>query len=288
MNHIRPLTQLISDSLALQEEGAREAGALGFLARALVQATMPHRDPKQDSFVRKNGAFTLSMYAAPSVGLPYGSVPRLLMAWITAEAVRTRSRELVLGDSLTAFMRELGLAPTGGQWGSITRLRMQSHKLFSCTVSCLYQSNVGGDRTLAEMGFRVADKHIIFWDTDNTNLIRPSRVSTVVLSQMFYDEIVYKPVPIDMRALHILKQSPLAIDIYVWMTYRLSYLRRDTVIPWAALETQFGSEYSRTVDFRIAFSQHLGRVLEIYKAANVVATEAGLVMKPSQTHVARW
>ncbi|MGH8305788.1 MAG: replication protein RepA, partial [Steroidobacteraceae bacterium] len=51
------------------------------------------------------------------------------------------------------------------------------------------------------------------------------------------------PVPIDMRAMKALKRSPLALDIYFWLTYRLSYLRHARVIPWAALQLQFGSSY---------------------------------------------
>ncbi len=50
--------------------------------------------------------------APSSVGLPYGMVPRLLIAWVTTEAVRIRERELVLGESLSGFMSELdGLLP---------------------------------------------------------------------------------------------------------------------------------------------------------------------------------
>ena len=121
-------------------EDAREAGALGFMARALVQATMPHRKPSECFFERSNGAFTLTMMAPPKVGLPYGNVPRLMMAWLTTEAVRTRCRELALGDSLSGFMRELGMVPTGGRWGSITRLRAQSRRLFTASVSCMPRS----------------------------------------------------------------------------------------------------------------------------------------------------
>ena len=84
------ISKLIEQALALEFEGAKAAGALGFMARALVQATMPHSRPEECFFERTNGAFTLTMMAPPKVGLPYGSVPRLLMAWLTTEAVRTK------------------------------------------------------------------------------------------------------------------------------------------------------------------------------------------------------
>jgi hypothetical protein len=41
--------------LLLDQEDAYAAGEVGFLARALVQATLPHRDPKTNEFVRRNG-----------------------------------------------------------------------------------------------------------------------------------------------------------------------------------------------------------------------------------------
>lgn len=109
------INQLLTEALAIETEEAKEAGALGFMARALTLATMPHSKPDSNEFVRKNGSFTMTMIALSVVGLPYGSVPRLLLAWLTTEAVRTKERELILGDSMSIFMRELGLVPTGGR-----------------------------------------------------------------------------------------------------------------------------------------------------------------------------
>ena len=83
------LNKLITEALAIEAEEAREAGALGFMARALVQATMPHSKVDGNEFERVNGAFSLNILAPSKVGLPYGSIPRLLMAWISTEATRT-------------------------------------------------------------------------------------------------------------------------------------------------------------------------------------------------------
>ncbi len=91
------LNKFITEVLAVEAEAAREAGALGFMARVLVQATMPHRKADSNEFTRTNGAFTLSMLAPTKVGLPYGSLPRLLVSWLTTEAVRTKDPVLVLG-----------------------------------------------------------------------------------------------------------------------------------------------------------------------------------------------
>ncbi len=80
------LDRLITDALAIEAQDAKEAGALGYMARALVQATLPHSKPDSNEFERRNGAFTLVMLAPSKIGLPYGVIPRLMMAWMTTEA----------------------------------------------------------------------------------------------------------------------------------------------------------------------------------------------------------
>lgn len=264
---------------------------LGFMARLLVQATLPHSDPGPvPAWGRRNGA--LSMVMQPgwvmgtngqprSIGLPYGSVPRLLMAWVTTEAVRTKERDLILGESLSEFMRKLGLMPTGGRWGSITRLREQMRRLFAATVAVSYeQPNV-----VADAGFRIADKAILFWDPKSPEQAALWK-STVMLSERFFAEIVARPVPLDLTVLKALTRSPMAIDIYIWLTYRMFYLKRPTTVPWPALAMQFGAEYERTRDFRRYFLHALKKVLLIYHAP-VASTREGLLIAPGQPHIPR-
>lgn len=282
--HSTNLDRLITDALAIEAQDARDAGALGYMARALVQATLPHSKPDGNEFERRNGAFTLVMLAPSKVGLPYGVIPRLMMAWMTTEVVRTKRRELVLGDSMSEFMRQLDMMPTGGRWGSITRLRDQSRRLFTTSVSCFYE----GTNAAGEGGFRIADRHLLWWDPqspDQKSLFN----STVTLSERFYDEVRTSPVPIDMRAMKALKKSPLALDIYFWLTYRLSYLRQARVIPWAALQLQFGASYRTDAhglrDFKRAFLRELKKVAILYPKAKAGEEESGLYLQPSATHI---
>ena len=275
------LLKIAAECLALEVEEAEKAGALGFMARALVQATMPHSKSEVPYFERRNGVFTLTIMAPPRIGLPYGSVPRILMAWVTTEATRTRTRELILGVSLSAFMRELGMVATGGRWGSITRLRNQAHRLFSSTISLDYRD----ERRLAGQNFVIADRHMLWWDPrnpDQTELFN----SSVMLSEPFFREIIDRPVPIDMRALKTLSRSPMQLDLYCWLTYRMSYLRKRTVIPWEALELQFGADYALTRQFKFEFIKNLAHVLSVYPA-KVESSPGGLILRPSPTHVPR-
>jgi hypothetical protein len=63
------LDRLIQQALAIESEEAKEAGALGYMARALVQASMSHSRPEGLVFERTNGAFSLDGH--PHSGLPY-------------------------------------------------------------------------------------------------------------------------------------------------------------------------------------------------------------------------
>ena len=276
----KAVDRLISSALAIAEQDALDAGELGFMARAMVQATLPHKKAAGNEFSRKNGNYTLTLLAPSKIGLPYGTVPRLLLAWLTTEAVRTKSRELELGDSLSGFMRELGLVPTGGRWGSIGRVKDQARRLFSCTVSATYDDAAKH----ADMGYRLTDKSLLWWDTkdpDQAGLWQ----STVTLSEAFFNEVVSRPIPVDMRALKALKRSPLALDAYCWLTYRASYAKRPSVIPWSALALQFGSDYAELRFFKRAFLAELRKVITVYGGVQVEATDEGLLVKPSAPHI---
>lgn len=279
------IERLLEQALAIEEEDARAAGALGFMARAMVQATMPHRSVQGNEFERVNGHYRLNMLAPSRIGLPYGTIPRLIMAWLTTEAVRTKEREIVLGHTLSAFMRELDIVPTGGRWGSITRLKDQARRLFSTTVSCSYDDRDYSD----DLRYTIATRTTLWWDEDKPSEAFQGHLwqSTVTLSHEFFDEVVHNPIPVDMRALKALKKSPMALDIYCWLTYRMSYLRREVVIPWEGLAVQFGSEYKRTMDFRRAFVRQLKKVQAVYPVANIEELTPGLKIQPSKTHVGR-
>ena len=87
----------------------------GFMARLLALCSLPRTNPgNRKEYKRVNGPYTLYMNAVGGNKLPFGNLPRLLLAWVCSEAVRTQSRELVLGKSLSKFMRTLGINSTSG------------------------------------------------------------------------------------------------------------------------------------------------------------------------------
>ncbi len=274
----------VSDALAIQEEDARAAGTLGYMPSVLVQVTMPHSKQVSNEFERRNGKLTLHIMAPAKVGLPYGHYPRLLLAWVTTAAVKERTTQLELGDSLSGFMRELGLTATGGRWGSIPRLHEHMRRFFCSTFSLSAEASDGE----FGMGMRPVEAYRLWWDPkspDQGDLWK----STITLNQSFYEGIIRRPVPLDMRVLKALarERSPLAIDIYSWLTWRMFDLRRDTAIPWELLQLQFGGDYSaqNLHKFKARFSQWLRLVLLHYSGAKVEPARDGLLLRPSPTHI---
>ncbi|MCZ2134623.1 MAG: hypothetical protein LC098_04220 [Burkholderiales bacterium] len=310
------IRETIETQLAIDAEDARSAGTIGYMTRALVLATLPYKDPKADAFTRVNGNFKLRILAGYDGGIPYGIYPRLLLSWVTTEAVRTREPIIELGDSLAAFLRDvLDLRSTGGKHGSASRVSEQMRRLFGALVTAQYDGSlesrgfvlrnimIAEELALHEETFtrsleaEQAEQGEDASDDEGTRLWLPQGSdagrwkSTVQLSQRFFDECIASPVPIDLRAYKALRASPLAMDIYTWLTYRMSYMtRRTRPIRWEALMGQFGSRFTgegAVRDFKKSFLKALKAVSIVYPQAKVEATEQGLVLMPSRTSVDR-
>lgn len=302
--------EAISEHLAIELEDAKTAGALGYMTRALVMASLPYKDPKSDTFTRTNGDFKLRIVAGYEGGIPYGVYPRILTSWVVTEAVRTQSPVIHLGDSLNMFLRDVikVRSQSGGKRGTSTRVTEQMKRLFGALITAQYSG------TLDKRGFilknvLLADEININEDEVNECIWTPLKEqeihntsnwkSTIKLSTNFYKECVDSPVPIDLRAYMELRSSPAAMDLYSWLTFRMSYLRKKSLpIPWEALMMQFGTglnkygsgsnkkEISQGIrNFRTQFTKALKLVTVVYKDVNVEIKENGLVLLPSPTHI---
>ena len=221
--------------------------------------------------------------------LPYGTLPRLMLAWVCTEAVRTQSRTLVLGHSLAEFMRQLGIqsSDSGGRWGIRTRLRSQMDRLFRAAVELSHESDEGFHR--------VAD-HIttathLWW-----NPRRPDEPvfwnSTIELGEKFFAEIIACPVPLDMRTLRAMKRSSLGIDLYLWLTYRLFSLNAPLRLSWRQLYRQFGADPARvnkrTVeDFRKKALRELGKLKTSWPDLAYATPRGFLELRPTPPRISR-
>ena len=270
--------------------GASEADPdRGFMARTMALCSLPRTNPgNRKEYVRRNGPYTLVMSAGGLNKLPFGNLPRLLLAWVCTEAVRTQSRVLVLGKSLSDFMRSLGVYnSSAGRGGVQTRLRNQMDRLFHTTVQLIYED----ERGKATVSSLIAHRTEFWW-----NKRKPDEPmlweSKIELSEDFFNEIIQHPVPINMNTLTALKRSSLGLDLYLWLVYRTFPLRAPQQITWRQVYRQFGVDPNRasdkrTVDaFRTKALRELKKIKIAWPELNYATAPGVLILLPSTPTIA--
>jgi hypothetical protein len=261
-----------------------------FIARQLVQATLPHKNPGDVlAWSRTNGNVTLTIRSGwdtkkgKATGYPYGTIPRLLLFWMTTEAVRTKNPRLELGNHLASFMRQLGLDPDGrGKRSDAKRLRDQMQRLFQAIISFDQTREEAGRKGVAWLNMSVAPKGVLWWDERQPD--QPTLWgSWIQLGEDFFNAITAAPVPVDMRALKALKRSPLALDLYAWATYsayRTQKTGQSRSVSWEALHKQLGAEYHDMKEFAKSARAALRKVLAVYPEFGLEFEKGGVRVLP--------
>ena len=260
---------------------------MGFMARLLALCSLPRTNPGDRlQYKRTNGPYKLGMTAGLDNKLPYGNFPRLLLAWVSTEAVRTQSRVLVLGDSLSDFMRALGVYSAGG--GNVgIKLRNQMRRLFNAHVQLIYEDEHGE----ASVSSSVTDSTELWW-----NVRKPGErslwESKIELSEKFFQEIIRHPVPLDMNILKSLKRSTLGLDLYLWTAYRTFALRAPLRLSWRQVYRQFGAHPDKSSDnntvqaFRYKVLRELKKIKLAWPGLNYATAKGVLILHPSTPSIA--
>ena len=254
---------------------------LGFMVRLMALCSLPRTNPgNRKEYKRVNGPYTLYMIAGGGNKLPYGNLPRLLLAWVCTEAVRTQSRELVLGKSLSKFMRTLGVYNSGGQ--PQTRLRNQMKRLFGCTVSLIYEDE-HGEQFVSSL---IAERGEFWWNERKPD--QPSLwESKIELGEKFFQEIIRHPVSLNMNTLTALKRSTLGLDLYLWLVYRTFSLRAPLRLSWRQVYHQFGAHPAKARDnntvqaFRYKVLRELKKIKLAWPELNYATAKGVLILLPS-------
>ena len=274
--------KFLKRAIELEKRDSEKGCDVGYMCRLLVQASMPYKKMDATEFIRKNGNYTLSMVAESAIGLPYGSLPRLIMAWISREAFYTQKRELSLG-SLTSFMRALDIKMTGGKSGSIDRVKDQLLRLFNCGISYRHV----GDKEVDRIKLDVAEDFRL-WKPQTDTFNFPSKL---LLGARFFNEMVTHHVPMNLGAYKVLSESPLAMDMYLWLTHKMFNLNDNEYIHWSRIKDRFGHGYANNskgkLNFNRKFLEALGRVEAVYSELEVERSPYGVILIPSPTHVKR-
>jgi hypothetical protein len=103
----------------------------------------------------------------------------------------------------------------------------------------------------------------------------------VRLDEGFWASLRAHPVPVREEAIKTIGARSLAIDVYVWLAYRLHALNKSTRLSWAAIHSQFGGGFRAVRHLKPVFLDALRLALAVYPEAWVEVCEEGLVLHPS-------
>lgn len=250
----------------------------------LCQTVLPYRDPGDGvrTWEQRNGEVGLQVNAGsvwhPStcefvpLGLPFGPKPRLILACLNAEAIRSRSRVIAVGDSLTGFVQRLGLATHGR---NVRAIKDQLARLAAASM----RLGVAREGRSVTINSQIVGAFDLWCEKDGRQ--RALWPATVKLSEDYFDSLMCHAVPLDERALAALSHSAMALDVYAWLAQRLNRIvvpKRRVFISWPALQAQFGGGYDRVRDFRRVFLQALRQVLSQYRSARLEVDEQGMTL----------
>ncbi len=272
-----------------------EHDTVNYLHSGFCQAALPHREPKNpmEPWVRRNGAYQLVIRPGIlplrdrviEIGVPYGTKARLIMIYFQTEAVRNKSQVVDLGPTMASWLKKMGLTTSGGARGSYAPVREQALRIARSEFTMRFERGTQEAR-LADQ--RIVDGMDLWRDdtADEDDLFRTGGewVRHIKLSDAFFEHLMEHSVPLSEEAVARLKHSSLALDLYVWLTYRLHALKKETIVPWHALSDHFGSESGhRQLAFRL--KEVLKDVIAVYPEANVEASRRGLLLRSSKPSV---
>lgn len=273
-------------SLEIEKKNAKDHNQMGFIATAMIYASLPHSEIDGAVFKRKNGDLSLTILNDPDIGLPFGKIPRIITAFLCTEAKRhqeDRGPIIELGKSQAEFAKKLGLSSSGGVRGDVTRLKDQAKRLFTSHITLLGSSGT----QFHWNNVNITDSGMLLWNPHNVDEKSPWE-SKLRLSDKFFNECITHSVPIDLRVIHKLR-SPLAIDIYIWMTYRYNSISHPTPISWRQLKWQIGANYANDdqgmKNFISNFKAQLRNVQITYPEAKFSVDEHKLTLYPSLPHI---
>ncbi|MFC3127712.1 replication protein RepA [Pseudoroseomonas globiformis] len=258
----------------------------GYIHSGWCQTALPHRRPDDDSAVWKLETDSLTLLVEPGlrlrpdgstahVGVPFGSIARLILIYLQSEALRTGSRDVQLGRSLRDFLGRLGVS-VGGK---TTRLvREQADRISRCRLSFHFTRN--GTSVLVNQN--IVDIAMFVDGAEGGDKRQGDLfVETARLSESFFQQLRQHAVPLDEAAIRHIRNSSMALDVYCWLAYRLHALQDSKLISWPALATQFGAGIRLRKHFKAAFTENLQLAQAVYRDAHVELTPEGLMLHPS-------
>jgi hypothetical protein len=239
-----------------------EAPTPNFLHSALCAMSLPVRRPRDEfaPIMRQDGQYTLVINPKPriemvggqqqfqSLGIPFGSLPRLILIHVMTEAVRANSREVHLGRTFTDWMRRMGFRSVSyGPRGSATLIRDQMDRLLSCEWMIRWDNTTEGGAH--EFGIREIKLTHEYRGQEGP---KAGFQRDILMTEGFFHHLKEHAVPLNEVAIRQLRDSATALDLYTWLAYRLPRVnaRRPATLSWDQLAVHFGNDGKNIRKFR--------------------------------------
>jgi len=255
-----------------------------FLFTGWAQAALPHRKLEDNAhweisndhvtLIVQPGLQKVDGEVVP-VGVPYGSRARLILLYLQTEALRLNSREVELGRSMNHWLSRLGV-PLGGE--GARSVRDQANRLSRCRLT-FELHRVGRSGLLNQ---NIVDSALFLSPDERQGSLA---LETARLSEGFFNQLKAHAMPVDEAAIREISNNSLAIDVYLWLSFRLRSLSKPTPITWKAMKAQFGQGVNRLDNFRTHYRKALELALSVYPEAKVEESSNGLVLYPSRPPV---
>lgn len=254
---------------------------MAFTHAVFCQVGLPRSKVDDREFMRQSGAAWVSVQAGwldegsgpVQQPIPYGALPRLALAHVSTFAIRHRTPEIPIGDSAAQFLELMGMGDDGRRYAA---LRKQMHALAACRLQLGYKGRTFNGQPVEQFDA---------WVGNRDKQQRALWPGLMVLSDHFFKSLCEGAVPLDRRALHALKGSALALDVYAWLAHRLHRIEgRPVILHWKSLREQFAQEYTgkeADKNFKAAFLPQLNKVLAVYPQAKVKHVTGGLMLMAS-------
>lgn len=281
---VDPADRYLVDSAARVMEDEQQR--LNLIYSGFSQTSLPLRTPKETVWRREGGAVTLLIESGleedgeTPVGLPAGPKARIILIYLQTKAKQTNSRRVELGGSMAQWLGRMGV-PTGG--AAYNEVRRQARRISACKLTFFLHGQKDGQKTLHRHNGRFVQDEILMSATDERQM--PLWTEEVFLDEAFFKSLMEHPVPLQEAAVRELASKPMALDIYLWLAWRLHVLEKPLDLSWPALYGQFGGGTSQLKHFKPEFAKNLAMALAVYPGAKVELGQEGAKLHPSYSPV---
>jgi len=263
---------------------AEEESRLGITHAGFAMTSLPHKRIEAPFWKRQGNRTTLLVESGRDkegglTGVPYGGIARLILLYLQTEAIRTGSPEIELGRSMKAWITRMSLSAGGKTYQLVSE---QAKRISACRLTFftdLVNAELRSNGAFVESSISMAGLA-----DENQPTLWQDRVR---LDEGFWKSLKNHPVPVREEALRAIGTRSLAIDIYIWLAYRLHALSKPTSITWAAIHAQFGAGFRLVRQVKPTFLESLQLALAVYPEAQVGIEETGVVLHPSLPAVPR-